>query len=147
MNEAVIDASVALRWIFEDEEDRAGAIRVRDALVDGRLLVTVPPTFLPEVAGVLVRAVRAGRLHPDKARFALGTLERVAIDDPEPHGFAVTAMAVALDSGLRLQDATYLETARRVSAPLISADHRQVSAARSSGIGAVVLADLPAQEL
>ena len=45
MNDAVVDASVILRWAFEDEADRAGALIVADALLSGQLRAFAPPNF------------------------------------------------------------------------------------------------------
>jgi predicted nucleic acid-binding protein len=146
MNEAVLDASVVLRWVFEDEADREGALAVADRLADGTLRGVAPPTFLPEVAGVLVRAVRAGRILPEAAEGVMSALIRIAIDAPEPHGFAMTAMRHALEHGLHVQDATYLETARRRDAPLISADEAQLRAAARMGLTAMSISEVPARD-
>lgn len=146
MNEAVLDASVVLRWAFDDEADRDGALAVSDRLADGTLHAIAPPTFLPEVAGVLVRAIRAGRILPEIAETVMAALVKVAIDEPEPHGFAAAAMRHALGHGLHVQDATYLETARRSGAPLISADRAQLEAAVRMGLAAIALTDVPARD-
>ena len=143
MNEAVLDASVVLRWAFEDEADLDGALALSDRLADGTLHAIAPPTFLPEVAGVLVRAIRAGRILPEVAETVMAAFVKVAIDAPEPHGFATAAMRHALSHGLHVQDATYLETARRSGAPLISADRAQLEAAMRMGLASVALTDVP----
>jgi predicted nucleic acid-binding protein len=146
VNEAVLDASVVLRWAFDDEADRDGAVAVAQRLSDGSLRAVAPPTFLPEVAGVLVRAIRAGRIAPDLAETVMSALIRVAIDEPEPHGFALAAMRHALAQGLHVQDATYLETARRTGALLISADLEQLAAAGRLGLAALPLNQVPSRE-
>jgi predicted nucleic acid-binding protein len=137
MNDVVVDASVVLRWAFDDEADREGALRVAAALIDGRLRATGPATFLPEVAGVLVRAIRARRLARESAEAILAALVNVAIDEAEPHGFAKAAMSISLAYGLHVQDACYLETARRIGATLITGDHAQFQAAVAAGIDAI----------
>lgn len=144
MNEAVLDASVVLRWAFDDETDREGALRVAARLADGSLRAVAPPTFLAEVAGVLVRATRAGRLSKDAADAVMSELVKVAIDEVEPHGFAVAAMKHALGHGLHVQDATYLETARRTGATLVSADRAQLQAATVMGLATLALGEVPA---
>jgi predicted nucleic acid-binding protein len=146
VNEAVIDASVVLRWVFDNEADRGGALVVAARLADGSLRAVAPPTFLPEVAGVLVRAVRAGRVSRDTAESVMSALITVAIDEAEPHGFAAAAMRHALAQGLQVQDATYLETARRTGAALISADQQQLAAANRMGVTTVPLGEVPARE-
>jgi predicted nucleic acid-binding protein len=146
MNEAVLDASVVLRWAFDDEADREGALHVAARLADGTLRAVAPPTFLAEVAGVLVRAIRAGRLPRIAADAVMAELVKVAIDEVEPHGLAVAAMKHALGHGLHVPDATYLETARRTGAPLITADRAQLQAATDMGLATLALSEVPAQE-
>lgn len=143
MNAAVLDASVVLRWILEDETDREGALRIREALEDGRLLADAPPTFLPEVAGALVRAVRAGRMSEDAAFASLDNLSRVGVDTAELHAFVQDSMRIAMLTGIRVQDATYIRTAQRLAFPLVSADRAQVAAAEAASVVAVPLASVP----
>jgi predicted nucleic acid-binding protein len=132
-----------LRWVFEDEGDRAGALHLRDTVAAGIVRAIAPPTLLPEVAGVLVRAVRAGRLDPGTAEQALAGLERVGIEDPEPHDFAQASLRLALRTGMQLGDATYVEIARRLAAPLVSGDRQQLGAATAVGVAAIPLAQVP----
>ena len=54
-------------------------------------------------------------------------------------------MKHALDQGLHVQDATYLETARRTGAALISADRTQLEAATRMGLTTVPLGEVPAR--
>jgi predicted nucleic acid-binding protein len=144
VNEAVIDASVVLRWAFEDELDREGATRIADALAEGRLRAIAPPTFLAEVAGVLVRALRADRIDSALADVVMTALLKIAIDTDEPHGYGASAMGIALARGLHVQDAMYLETAQRFGFPLVSADRQQLEAARGMRLAAIALNDVPA---
>jgi predicted nucleic acid-binding protein len=140
----VIDASVVLRWAFDDEADRVGAISVADALAEGRLDAVGPPNFLLEVAAALVVATRAGRTSRESADRVMTAMTSIAIDEVEPHGFAAASLHLALDTGIRLPDATYLEVARRRGAALISGDARQLEAAVRVGVPAIALNALPA---
>ena len=54
--ELVVDASVALRWLFadgRDEVDAAAARRLLNGVRDGEFRLVAPPHFLAEVAAVL----------------------------------------------------------------------------------------------
>ena len=55
-------------------------------------------------------------------------------------------MKHALGHGLHVQDATYLETARRTGAPLITADRAQLQAATDMGLATLALSEVPAPE-
>ena len=62
MNEVVLDASVVMRWAFHHEQDRAGALRISEALAAGTLTAVGPPNFLLEVAAALVVGIRTRRI-------------------------------------------------------------------------------------
>lgn len=143
MIEAVIDASVVLRWAFEDEADRTGALRIEAALRDGRVHAVEPPLFLFEVASTLERGIRERHIDRTGAEQILHALESVALDEADPHDLAGSAFRLALATGIRVPAAAYVEVARARGAILITADQRQVTAAESLGIPVATLAHLP----
>ncbi len=146
MNSMVLDASVILRWAFEDEADRSGAEALAQALQAGRMSVTAPPNFLLEVAASLVIALRAGRITRSTMDVVMGALGAIAIDEVNAHQFAEAVVEVALRTGTRVPDAAYLETARRSGATLISADRFQLEGAMRMGLPAIPLGEVPAPE-
>jgi len=143
MIEAVIDAGVVLRWAFEDEADRTGAIRIEAALRDGRVHAIEPPLFLFEVASTLERGIRERRIDRARAEQILQALQSVALDEIDPHDLAAAAFRLALATGIRVPDAAYVEVARTRGAILITADQRQIMAAESLGVPIATLAHLP----
>jgi predicted nucleic acid-binding protein len=144
MNAAVIDASVVLRWAFDDEADREGAASVAAALRAGTLAASAPPNFLLEVGAALVVALRTGRITRETLDTVMSAIVAVSIDEVDPHPFAQTVVALALQTGIRVPDAAYLETARRIDATLISADRAQVEAARRLRLAVVSTDNMPA---
>jgi predicted nucleic acid-binding protein len=145
VSKVVIDASVVLRWAFEDEPDRAGAVHVAQALADNLLDVVGPPNFLLEVASVLLLALRSGRIDRETADLTLEGLSRVAIPEQDAHAFASASYRLALATGIRVPDAAYVESARNSSAALISADHAQLRAAADRGVPAIPLSSVHAR--
>jgi predicted nucleic acid-binding protein len=143
MTDCVIDASVVLRWALPDEQDREGALRVAEALAERELDAVGPPNFLLEVAAALVAAVRVNRIDEPPARAILGALSRVAIPERDAHGFAVAAYELALDAGMRVPDAAYILAAEAGSAALISADQVQLGAAKTRGVVAIDVREVP----
>jgi predicted nucleic acid-binding protein len=141
--EAVVDASVVLRWAFEDETDRAGALRISSALREGRMQAIEPPLFLLEVASALERGIRERRIDRDRAEEIMLVLGSVAFEEVDPFDVAGSAFRLALTSGIRVPDAAYVEVARTRGAMLVTADERQLAAADALGIPAVALADVP----
>ena len=138
-----IDASVALRWVLDDEANRAGALALRTSLEVGRIVAVEPAHFLLEVAGALDRAVRDGRIDGLEARQALFALEDVAFDDMPALAVAGDAFDVAASTGLRVADAAYVVCAARNRAQLLTVDRRQLGAAALHGVPIVALAELP----
>jgi predicted nucleic acid-binding protein len=145
VKEAVIDASVVLRWAFDDEADRLGAVAVEQALRDAQLHAVEPPLFLLEVAASLERGIRERRIDRTAAEAVMRALGAVSFEEVEPHAFAAAAFGLALATGLRVPDASYLEVARVRHATLITADRRQLEAAELLGIPAAALSDLPSR--
>jgi predicted nucleic acid-binding protein len=143
MIEAVIDASVVLRWAFEDEADRVGAASVEQALRDARLHAVEPPLFLLEVAAALERGIRERRIDRTRSDAVMHALGAVSFEEVDPHEFAAAAFRLALATGLRVPGAAYVEVARVRHATLVTADRRQLLAAEQLGIPAVALSDLP----
>lgn len=138
-----LDASVALRWMLNDEADRAPALRLRDELGAGELDPIEPGHFLLEVAAGLERAHRAGRLTDDACREALRAVEVVFVERTDPFAAAASSLALALETGLRVADAAYLDCARRASTTLVTADRRLARATAAAGVPVVSLAELP----
>lgn len=138
-----LDASVALRWMLNDEVDRAPALRIRDELVAGELNPIEPGHFLLEVAAGLERAHRAGRLTAAACGDALRALEVVFVERTDPFAAAGSSLTVALETGLRVADAAYLDCARRASTTLVTADRQLARATSTADSPVVALADLP----
>lgn len=143
MIDTVIDASVVLRWAFEGEADRVGALGVEQALREARIHAVEPPLFLLEVAASLERGIRERRIDQSRSAAVLGALGSVSFEEVDPREFAAAAFRLALATGLRVPDAAYVEVARARHATLVTADRGQLEAAAQLGIPAVALAELP----
>lgn len=145
MIEVVLDASVVLRWAFDDERDREGALRVADALANGRLIASGAPNLFLEVAAALVVGIRTRRIDRSTADAVLAALTRVQIDEVDPHGFATATYNLAIEHDIRVPDAAYVETARRLGAALVSSDGAQLRAASAAGLSAMAISEVPAR--
>jgi predicted nucleic acid-binding protein len=143
MIEVVLDASVVLRWAFEDETEHAGAVDVEQALREARIRAVEPPLFLLEVAAALERGMRERRIDRTQSEAVLGALDQVTFEEVDPGAFATATFRLALATGLRVPDAAYVEVAAIRGATLVTADRRQLEAAEQRGIPAVALADVP----
>ena len=129
----VLDCSVTMAWIFDDEDDPLAAA-VRDRL-DGD--VALAPSIWPlEVGNALLVAERRERVSRAEALRFLEVLRQLPID------VDVTEVMVAMDRALQIAretslstyDASYLELAARFGVPLATLDRRLASAAAHVGV-------------
>ncbi|MEM0986277.1 MAG: type II toxin-antitoxin system VapC family toxin [Pseudomonadota bacterium] len=129
----VIDASVTLSWLLEDEAADASAALLR-SLLDRTLLV--PAIWSFEVPNVMLQAEKRGRITVDAARerlALLSVLEIVTADPPKIETFDAL-IALGRETRLSAYDAAYLDLALREGAPLASLDARLREAAAERGV-------------
>lgn len=129
----VLDCSVTMAWIFDDEDDpRAAAVRDRlDADV-----ALVPSSWPLEVGNALLVAERRDCVSRAEALRFLEVLRRLPIDvDAVPSPVAVEgASQIAHEAGLSLNDAAYLELAATQGLSLATLDRRLAAAAVRVGV-------------
>lgn len=127
----VVDASVALKWVYEEE---SGAETARELLRPGFLL-TAPSLWLFECANGLQRRYKAGRLSEAEASALYGYLARIPVALIEGRDLAAEAYALALTLRHPVYDCSYLALALRENAPLVTADMRFADVATRHGFG------------
>jgi predicted nucleic acid-binding protein len=129
----VLDASVALAWAFADETHpvaEAAAALIRDD--EG----CVPSLWWFEVRNVLIVNERRGRLREADTMLFLRILARLPIVvDRSPEEVAV--LTLARGHGLTVYDASYLELAKRRTAPLATLDLTLAQAAQRENIALI----------
>ncbi|NOT29893.1 MAG: type II toxin-antitoxin system VapC family toxin [Planctomycetes bacterium] len=129
----VVDASVALDWIFRSERSERANRVLEQGLERG---MVVPAIWPAEVANGLLTAQRRGKLKPEDLPGALALFEELPVSIPAPGG--VAAIRILVDAGqsasLTAYDAAYLELALRESAPLATHDEALRSAAERAGV-------------
>ncbi len=132
MSAVVVDASVALAWAFDDETT-AYTENVMDA---ARTMELVAPAIWPfEVANVLAIAEKRGRITRDGAADHVAMLMRlpVRVSPLDVSGVLERVREIAVDHGLSVYDAAYLDLARSLGAPLASLDARLLRATVAAG--------------
>lgn len=116
----VVDASVALKWAFDDEDSVEDAVALRDDALGGAFEMLAPSLWLYEVGNAIVTGVRRSRL---TERMGLNLLENlvhvgVRLVDPEPSD----GVRLALTYGLSGYDASYVALALALNVPLWTGD-------------------------
>jgi predicted nucleic acid-binding protein len=124
MTEAVLDASVVLKWFRSDGErhvERARAIRA--SFEAGELIVFAPPLLHLEIINVAGRRWR----WPESSLVDLATaLEELGFDLREPE---LTRVATWTAKGLTAYDAVYVALAEGAGVSLITDDDPIVAVA------------------
>lgn len=127
----VVDASVALKWFFQDrdnEDDCDLALAILYGVDEGRIRLMQPPHFIAEVAAVLTRE------KPDEAEddlFDLLNIESRVAKEPEIY---TTAIDLAARYRHHLFDTLYHAVALNTpGATLITADTAYYRKAEGSG--------------
>jgi predicted nucleic acid-binding protein len=124
LNEAVLDASVVLKWFRTDGERHAAAARtLRERFESGQLRVAAPRLLCLEIVNVAGRRWhwKADRL----ARLAAG-LDEIGFDWVEPE---LERVAHWTARGLTAYDAAYVAVAETSGAPLVTDDELIASVA------------------
>ena len=133
MTRLVVDCSVTMAWCFEDECD-AYADAALGALASARS--HVPSVWPLEVANVLLAGERRGRISAaDSARFLqlLAELPFV-VEHDDPRRIHGPVLEVGRRTGLSAYDASYLDVAMRLGAPLATRDRALRDAAALTGV-------------
>ena len=134
MTLCVLDASVALSFIFEDEtsphaEEVIEALKTRSAVV--------PLVWPLEVDNALLAAIRRRRIQEADAFRYLSVLETLPLEvdlEVARDALGQRILGLGLTHGLSAYDASYLELAMRRGLPLATQDERLLRAADAAGI-------------
>jgi predicted nucleic acid-binding protein len=129
----VLDCSVTMAWIFDDEDDpRAAAVRDR---LGGD--VALAPSIWPlEVGNALLVAERRERVSRAEALRFLEVLRQLPIDVDVTEAMVALdrALQIARETGVSAYDASYLELAARFGVPLATLDRCMAAAAAQVGV-------------
>ncbi len=129
----VLDASVALAWLFREQADTGTELLLDQLRSHG---ARVPTVWWLEIANVLLVSERRGRTTPaDAARF-VALLRRlpVTVDPTTPERAAFGVLDLARSHRLSSYDAAYLDLALREGLPLATRDNILRKAADALGI-------------
>lgn len=114
----VVDASIAVKWLIEETDSKdADALKAHD--------LAAPSLIRVEIANTLATLQRRGALTTQYAQEAFLLFQSSPVRIVEPDEMLEgSAMALALQLGHPVYDCLYLATARRLQAPLVTADRR-----------------------
>ena len=129
---AVVEASAALSWVLPAEQADQ-TLRLRDrAAAEPTFALLVPPTFWYEVGNILWVAARRHRFERAAGLDAFEALQAFAFEtwEVEPR----KCLQLALDEGLSVYDAAYLQLALMAGCALWTLDRALAGAACTRGV-------------
>jgi predicted nucleic acid-binding protein len=130
----VLDASIVISWVFEDEsspyaEEIIEALKSRSAVV--------PLVWPLEVDNAILSAIRRRRIQEAEAFRYLTVLDTLTLEidlEVAREALGQRILGLSLTHGLSAYDASYLELAMRRGLPLATQDERLIRAAGAAGI-------------
>ena len=118
----VLDASVALKWIFTDEEGEDRAVRYRDRHISGEEVIAVPELFFYEIGNVLTTKTSLGNEAVSEAFSLLWNfdLEVFSLGYEE----FLSSLALSRRYKITLYDAAYIELAKKLECDFVTFDKK-----------------------
>jgi predicted nucleic acid-binding protein len=129
----VIDASVAMTWLFKDEITPATQRLLKELSNKSGL---VPAWWYVEIANVLALAERKGRVNTAEIVDFIAVLASAQIeaDNEAPQRAFTHLLPLCRNHGLTSYDAMYLDLAQRRKLPLATLDEPLRKAAKKLGV-------------
>ena len=130
MKVVVPDASVLLKWVLAspDEQDVEPALRLREAALDGRVVLKVPSLWVYEVGNVLTRRF------PKRARALLDALMAFELDEgTQSDEWLDRAVSLTRRYDVTFYDAAYHALAVVERGIFVTADVKYVRKAEKAG--------------
>ena len=118
MNTLVVDASIAIKWVIEEE----GTPQALTLLRQAKLLA--PELLVAECANILWKKVRRNELSNDEALLAARLLQAAAIELVPTRSLLAVATSIAIELDHPAYDCLYLALAIENDCRFVTADER-----------------------
>lgn len=122
MTDLVVDANVVVKWLVDENlaEEASRVLQSESELHAPRFLAA-------EVADVLWQKARRGEITPEAAGTLADSLDGMPLIWADDETFLSHSVRLAIEIGHPAYDCIYLALARRLGAPLVTADMRFVN--------------------
>lgn len=126
----VLDSSVIAKWFFPTEEDSENALKVKEDLLSGKIMISVPLLVYYEVNNLIRTAIKSLRVDEKLAKEAYQGFLELGLVAYSSRDLMKTALSKAIDLNISSYDASYLTLAESLKVPLFTADRRLISQAK-----------------
>ena len=130
----VVDASVAVKWLVEEEHSSAA-----DSLLEGSHELFAPRLMASEVGNTLWRKVRLGEVERSRGAVLAAAISEMPVRWMEDEGVCADALRLSLALDRPVCDCVYLALAHRIGATLVTADARFANALAETEHGGAVI--------
>lgn len=117
MNTFVVDASIAVKWVVEEEG-------TADALALRRMKLMAPDLLAVECANILWKKVQRSELSKDEALLGARLLQAADIEFVPTHPLLEVATRLAIELDHPAYDCLYIALAVAQDCRIITSDHR-----------------------
>ncbi|MBN9136800.1 type II toxin-antitoxin system VapC family toxin [Phyllobacterium sp. SL163] len=129
METLIIDASVAIKWVIE-EEGTEQALRLR-----GRYHFAAPDLLVAECANILWKKVQRNELMLEEAQLASRLLQQADIELISMRGLLEETTRLAILLGHPAYDCIYLALAKQRQCLFVTADERLLRIVQQKAVG------------
>lgn len=118
----VLDSSVALKWVFDDEDAHKKAINYRQMHISGEEDIVVPSLFFYEIANVLATKTKLSNFEAADC-FSIFWNFDLEVYNFELEEF-LSGITLSKRFKISLYDAAYIELAKRLKCNFVTADRK-----------------------
>ena len=129
--QAVVDASAALKWQFEDEEATGPATSLLRDFIDGRIELISPTLFPYEIVSAVNVAVTRGRIPEEIGYRAINYITSIGIGIRAFDDFIEPTFRMARQYGLSTYDCAYLALAEREKCDFVTGDKKLFNSSKN----------------
>jgi len=120
----VVDASVAAKWFFPDEEFAKDAFRIQQDFLDKTVVLSVPTLIYYEINNILKSAVQSKRVTEKEAIEAYEGFLNLEFAVYSSKDLMKQALAKATEYDISSYDASYVALASYLKIPFFTADRK-----------------------
>lgn len=139
-NDYVVDGSVALKWLIDDEVDIPRARTILSDILSGNARLLIPPHYISEVGNGLIIAARRKRIAVHRLAEAwTDFLSIPRVEIPWHALLGTKTFDLARESSLTYYDAAYVALAAMQNADFMTADGQAAETAQRMNLRVTLL--------